>query len=998
MRHVEQLARQILQEDPRQLEALHLLAIACHSTGRLSEAVDEYHKLLRIDGTRVDVANDLGTALAMAGRMEEAIRVFQQVVQIKPTFAEAHNNLGNALRLRGRAKQAVAHFREALRLIPEFADAHYNLGLALLDLGQHGQAMASFLQTLGLRPEHSGALASLQQALKKRPSHPEIHNNLGNWFAGMGRLDEAAAAYREALRQQPTLADAPSNLAIVLCRQGQIDEAIAACQEALRLQPDAAAAHNNLGNIYKDVARLDEAVACFREAIRLKPDTSSFHSNLLGTMMYHPRYDARALADEHDRWEERHARPLAPQTPAFANDPSPGRRLRVGYVSADFSSHVVGLNIWPLVRNHDRKQFEVTLYANMTLGDQVTECFRKSAERWCPIAGWSDERLVEQIRADEIDILVDLSVHTEGNRLMVFARKPAPVQVSFAGYPGSTGLRTIDYRLSDPYLDPPGQGDDLYAEATYRLPHSFWCYDPQTEEPAVGPLSAVEKGNITFGCLNNFCKINDDVLALWARVLQAMPGSNLALQARSEYHRRRILDALGQHGITAERITFVPRRPHPEYLALYHQIDIGLDSFPYNGHTTSLDSLWMGVPVVTLVGNTVVGRAGLSQLSNLGLSELAASTPDDFIRIAVDLAADVPKLDALRAGLRQRMKESPLMDAEGFARGIEEAYRSMWRTWCADAGDRGQGTGVSESNASPLTPDPSPLTPVFRLPGANSLKKFSLYELFAGLPQLKVIDVGASPIDGQPPYQSLLDAGRIHLLGFEPDPGQHQALLAQNIPNATFLPYAIGDGSPGTLHICKAPGMTSLLQPDLEILRHFPGFAQWGTVTRTMDIETKRLDDISEAAGTDYIKLDLQGGELGVLRGARRLLEDLLVIHLEVNFVPFYKDQALFAELDQVLRQAGFYFHRFLPLISRVFLPVQIGDSSYAGLSQQLWTDAVYVKRFTDFGRLPVGSLLKIAALAHDLYGSYDLSALALQHADRQTNTERLKRYIQALA
>jgi FkbM family methyltransferase len=987
MRRVEQIARQVLQSDPRQTEALHLLAIASHATGRLSEAVDEYRKLLHIDGTRVDVANDLGTALAMAGRLDEAIRVFQQVVQLKPAYPEAHNNLGNALRLRSHTRQAVAQFREALRLVPEFGDAHYNLALALLDLGQPDQAMASFLETLRIKPDHADALVTLRKTLTQHPNFPALHNDLGNWYLRMGKLDEAQAAYREAIRLMPTLVDVHNNLAIVLFRQGQIDEAIASCKEALRLKPDFASAHNNLGMILRDVARLDEAVACFQQAHQLEPTKPAFHSNLLGTIIYHPRYDARSIHEEHGRWEQQHARSLAPRTLTFANESSPERRLRIGYVSADFSSHIVGLNIWPLIRNHDHQRFEITLYAAMSVGDHNTECFRQAADHWCGIAHWSDERVAERIRAEEIDILVDLSVHTEGNRLLVLARKPAPVQVTFAGYPGSTGLSTIDYRLSDPYLDPP-DSNDCYAEATHRLPHSFWCYDPQTEEPAVGPLLALAKGFVTFGCLNNFCKFNDEVLALWARVLRAVPGSRLLLLARTETNRRRVLDGLVQHGIGAERIEFVSRKPHKEYLALYHQIDIGLDTFPYNGHTTSLDAFWMGVPVVTLVGKTVVGRAGLSQLSNLGLQELAARTPDEFVARATELAGDLPRLEDLRAGLRPRMKASPLMDAVGFTRGIEETYRTMWRAWCAKA----------ENRKAPAPPRATEARePVFRLPDASRLKRISLYRLFDDLPELKIIDVGASPIDGPPPYQPLLDAGRVRLLGFEPDPDQHRALLAQNVRNATYLPFAVGDGRPGTLHICKAPGMTSLLRPDLEILRHLPGFAEWGTVLRTMEVSTKRLDDIPEAAGTDYVKLDLQGGELAVLHGAGRVLDDVLMIHLEVQFVPFYENQPLFADLDQALRRAGFYFHRFLPITSRVFLPLQVGGSPYAGLSQQLWTDAIYVKRFTDFGRMSPRSLLKIAALANDLYGSVDLAALALQHADRQAKSERLKRYIAAL-
>jgi protein O-GlcNAc transferase len=284
---------------------------------------------------------------------------------------------------------------------------------------------------------------------------------------------------------------------------------------------------------------------------------------------------------------------------------------------------------------------------------------------------------------------VDLSQHMAGNRLLVFARKPAPVQVSFHGYPGTSGLSAIDYRLSDPYLDPSGRHDDRYAERSYQLPHSFWCFDPHGEDPVVEALPALSHGFITFGCLNNLCKLNDGILAIWSKVLAAVPNSRLMLLANDGSHRRRILDALAGHGVPAQRVDFVPFQPRPAYLALYNRIDIGLDTLPYNGHTTSLDSFWMGVPVVTLVGQTVVGRAGLSQLTNLGLPELAATSADEFVRSATNLANDVSKLQVLRAGLRERMKRSPLMDAVGFARGIEAAYRDMWRNWCANCSVNG---------------------------------------------------------------------------------------------------------------------------------------------------------------------------------------------------------------------------------------------------------------------------------------------------------------------
>ena len=408
-------------------------------------------------------------------------------------------------------------------------------------------------------------------------------------------------------------------------------------------------------------------------------------------MHYHPNYDAVAIFEEHRRWEQELAPFIA--SPLFpplqkgggevnANDPSPDRRLRIGYVSPDFRDHVVGRNIWPLLRRHDHRQFDITLYAQLEKTDDTNAPFRQCADHWCPISDLSDNQVADKIRQDRIDILVDLALHTDGNRLPVFARKPAPVQVTFAGYPGTTGLKAIDYRLTDPYLDPPGMFDACYAETSYRLPHSFWCYDPPSDEPSVGPLPALEKGFVTFGCLNNFCKVNDGVLELWARVLKAVENSRLLLLTRHGSHRQRTLDFLARQGIAEDRVEFRVPKPLPEYLALYHQVDIGLDTFPYNGHTTSLDSYWMGVPVITLVGPTVVGRAGLSQLTNLGLNELVTTSPEGYIGQAARLANDLARLRDLRGGLRERMKRSPLMDAVGFTRGIEDAYRIMWRRWC----------------------------------------------------------------------------------------------------------------------------------------------------------------------------------------------------------------------------------------------------------------------------------------------------------------------------
>jgi predicted O-linked N-acetylglucosamine transferase (SPINDLY family) len=321
---------------------------------------------------------------------------------------------------------------------------------------------------------------------------------------------------------------------------------------------------------------------------------------------------------------------------------------------------------------------QIFCYSDVVAEDTITQQFRKLADEWRSITGLTNERVAEMVRADQIDILVDLSLHMAHHRLLVFARKPAPVQVSWLGYPGTTGLNTIDYRLTDPFLDPLESTDDCYSEKSVRLPETFWCYDPLNESLIPNGLPALQTNSITFGCLNNFCKINDAVLELWAKTLTAVAQSRLLLLAPPGSARQRVLEKLSHCGIEPDRVEFVNFTERTKYLELYHRIDVGLDTFPYNGHTTTLDSLWMGVPVVTLVGNTAVGRAGLSQLSNLKLTELAADTPESFVQIAAELASDLPRLTNLRTTLRQRMSTSPLMDAPRFARNIESAYRQMW--------------------------------------------------------------------------------------------------------------------------------------------------------------------------------------------------------------------------------------------------------------------------------------------------------------------------------
>ncbi|HXE56260.1 MAG TPA: tetratricopeptide repeat protein, partial [Tepidisphaeraceae bacterium] len=590
---------------------------------------------------------------------------YRRGLAAQPTRFESWNNLGNALQKSGRPDEAMSAYRQAIALRPEYADAWNNLGNVLQEQKQWDQAIAHFQRAIGLQP-----------------SYPEAWNNLANALAGKKQLEQAIGAYQKALEQRPEFPSAWYNLANSLQKTGELDQALAALKKAIALQPDYTAAYQNLGNVLKDMGRLGEAIAAYRRAIEMDPG-SSVESCLLLSLLYSHEYTPQQVWEDHVRWDQRVSRLIGARIRPHPNDRSHDRRLRIGYVSGDFRHHVVGYNIMPLFREHNYEAFEIFCYSNTQEPDAYTEQFRSRAQHWHDIKELKDDEAAELIRQDRIDILVDLSLHTGHNRLLMFARKPAPIQVTFAGYPGTTGLSRMDYRLTDPYLDPPEAEERFSSEKPLRLADAFWCYDPRENRPPVGPLPAIANGYVTFGCLNNFCKVNEAVLKLWSRVLRQVPRSRLLMLAPRGSHRDRTIHLLESFGIEPGRLEFVGPAQRDPYLRYYNRIDVGLDTFPYNGHTTSLDSYCMGVPVVTLVGTSPLSRAGWCQLTHLNLRELAAESEEQFVSIASSLAGDVPRLTDLRASLRGRLEASPLMDPKRFARNIETAYRQMWAAWCA---------------------------------------------------------------------------------------------------------------------------------------------------------------------------------------------------------------------------------------------------------------------------------------------------------------------------
>ncbi len=579
-----------------------------------------------------------------------------------PGDARLHYMLGCSLQDLERREEAIDAYREALRLEPGLAKAANNLG-ALLELsGQNDEAMRHYEMAALADPQLAQALVNVAG----------LHKRVGNPAAAVPWL-------RKAIALEPHDAGHLSSLAESLVIAWKLDEAVEACRSALALDPGHLQAHFALGNALQVLGRADEAEPCFREAMRINPALSEVHSNLLLALHYRKGDERAALFEEHLEWGRRHGTiARLPAAPA----PAEGAPLRIGYLSPNFHRHSVAFFLEALLAAHDRAAFRIHGYSNVASPDKITARLKSLCDGWRDISELSDEEAAQRIRADGIDILVDLAGHTGGGRMGVFARKPAPVQVSWLGYPNTTGLTAMDWRLSDARADPPGDSDRHSSERIYRLEKGFHCYAPPENAPPVGEAPGARAGYVTFGSFNNLAKITPDMVALWASILAAAPRSRLLLKAygiANESAQRSLAEGFAAHGVEAARITLLGADPAlTHHLARYSEVDIALDTFPYHGTTTTCEALWMGVPVVTLQGQAHVSRVGVSLLHQVGLQDLVARDRDDYRAKAVALAADPRRIGELRAGLRERLRASPLMDRAGFARAVEAAYRKIW--------------------------------------------------------------------------------------------------------------------------------------------------------------------------------------------------------------------------------------------------------------------------------------------------------------------------------
>ena len=663
-------ARAVLEREPGNVGAMVVLALVLRLCGRPDAALDWLLRAESLAPDDPDVLNDLGCLLLERGDAAAALIRHHRALRARPTSAEGHFNLANALRDYGRPEEALASYERALVLKPLFPEALINCGNVLRCRGRQAEAVELY-----------------KLAVTCAPASADAWNNLGTALTELGQREAAIVAYEEALRLAPASAIAHYNLANSFKDDaGQTERVAALFERAIELDPGLAEAHLNLGSLRKVQGRIGDALVCYSRAVAARPDWAAAHSNLLFTLAMTDEIAAARKFELHRDWARRHADPLPRLAPA--NDRDPLRRLRVGYVSPDFRNHACAFFLEPLLREHDRAVVEVHAYAEVAQPDAVTARLRELVDVWHDTVGQSDDQLAARIAGDGIDILVDLAGHTAGGRLLTFARKPAPVQLTWLGYPATTGLEAMDWRLTDAVAEPAGASEHLYTERLYRLPHSLWCYQPPAHMHApVSPLPAAACGHVTFGSFNSYTKVGPRVVELWAEVLHAVPGSRIKLitvpegDAQAELWAR--FDALG---IPRERVDLHGRLGRDAYLAAFGDVDIALDPFPCNGGTTTCDCLWMGLPVVALRGGSFLSRAALSVLTAAECAGWAADDAAGYIALCRVLAADLDALAATRAGLRPRVAASALTDAPAFARDVEAAMREMWRQWCATGG------------------------------------------------------------------------------------------------------------------------------------------------------------------------------------------------------------------------------------------------------------------------------------------------------------------------
>ncbi|MGV7033171.1 tetratricopeptide repeat protein [Methylobacterium symbioticum] len=687
-------------------------AAAHQEAGRLRDAVQQLKRVLERNAAHAEANYKLGVIWAQGGFGNDAIAHFTTALKSNPAEPRYWLSLATTLLGLGRVPDARAilerfkreAFSDPLTLATQtalvgnlfeqanglFAERKFSEAEALIDIivlldENHSEAIhfAGLIAAATDRPELAYDLMSI--SIYKDGNTGRFFINLSNIFTNRREFVPAIECLQKAIELGEDNFLAHNNLGLVLHKAQRFEEAIRHLETSIALNPANALGHNNLGIVYHDMGRIDEAIACYGDALAIDPTLVSSHSNRLFSRLYANDYNPVEYITDARAFGSTFADPLLRNRP-FVNDRDPDRRLRIGIVSGDFYEHAVNYFFEPALRNFDRTQLELFAYSNTPTEDAATARLKDHFDVWRSIRCLDDDQAADLIEADAIDILIDLSGHTAGNRLLVFARKPAPIQATWIGYVASTGMKAIDYRFTEGFSEPDGVGDDLYVETLWRLPRVSACYQANPRTPDVAERApCLDNGHITFGCFNRFTKVSDRTLRAWAEILRQIPDARLLLEVASvdsDVIRAQVEKRLSDNGLPLDRVMIEPRLPRNRFV-LNNRVDVALDPFPYNGGTTSLDTLYMGVPFIALEGDSFSSRMGHSILNNVGLPELSVRTVEEYIALAVRMAEDRDWLLALRHDLRGRMIRSPHMDHRLLAEDMAQAFRAMWHRWLA---------------------------------------------------------------------------------------------------------------------------------------------------------------------------------------------------------------------------------------------------------------------------------------------------------------------------
>lgn len=644
------------------IESALKLAIQHQEARRFSEAAAIYQQVLAASPQQSDALHLFGVLHLQLGHADAALALIDRAIAAKPMTALYFVSKGRLFHAAGRADEAIAAFQRSLELDPAQPETLHHLGLLLRGRGRLADAIECYRKSIQLNDQVM-----------------DVHHDLAVALHAAGEAEEAAAIFHKVLAADPDSIKVLNNFANLLVSTNHPVQARKLYERALALDPSRTEIYANLGNLHRSAGRAAEAIACYQRMLQAQPDSPYIHSNILLAMNCLPAADQGLLA-AHQAWAAAHAARYHPAAAPQSRTRKEGQKIRIGYVSGDFRKHCVMDFFRSIITGHDRGQFEIYLYSNTARPDAVTQQLREMQLTFREIHGLPDDRAAEMIRQDGIDILIDLAGHTAEHRLQLFARKPAPVQVTYLGYPNTTGLATMDYRITDADADPQGMTDSHHTEKLIRLPGGFLCYAPPPDAPE--PAERAPSDTITFGSFNNIAKVSDVTLDLWSQVLKDVPNASLMLKgdifadpAECEIFRARF----AVHGVDGSRVELISRVDSAvEHLRLYGRMDIALDTFPYHGTTTTCEALWMGVPVITLAGGAHVSRVGVSLLRRVGLDELIAENAAEYVKIAAELARDECRRREISGGaMRDRVRRSPLMDSTSFLRELEKAYASL---------------------------------------------------------------------------------------------------------------------------------------------------------------------------------------------------------------------------------------------------------------------------------------------------------------------------------